>query len=175
MNITQFMQNNGLPISVKRQNYVFMQGDADEHVYAVTSGLLKAYYVSADGKETVKSFLRPGGVIASFSAAHKKEYCTFNLLALANTELLKMPFSDFYKAAEESNGIAMEMIGFLLGLSMKKEQREYEFLNLPAEERYQKFAEANPYLVEQITQNDIARYLGITPVALSRIKKRLES
>ena len=30
------MQNNGLPISVKRQNYVFMQGDADEHVYAVT-------------------------------------------------------------------------------------------------------------------------------------------
>ena len=86
-----------------------------------------------------------------------------------------MPFSDLYKAAEESNGIAMEMIGFLLGLSMKKEQREYEFLNLPAEERYQKFAEANPDLVEQITQNDIARYLGITPVALSRIKKRLES
>ena len=141
------MQNNGLPISVKRENYVFKQGDADEHLYAVTSGLLKAYYVSADGKETVKSFLRPGGVIASLNAAHKKEYCTFNLLALANTELLKMPFSNFYKAAEESNGIAMEMIGFLL-VSMKKEQREYEFLNLPAEERYQ-VCGTNPDLVNK--------------------------
>jgi CRP-like cAMP-binding protein len=29
-------------------------------------------------------------------------------------------------------------------------------------------------LIEQVTQNDIALYLGITPVALSRIKKRLQ-
>ena len=57
-------------------------------------------------------------------------------------------------------------------ISQKKEQREYEFLNFSAEERYQKFAAENAQLIDHLTQNDVARYLGITPVALSRIKKR---
>jgi CRP-like cAMP-binding protein len=66
------------------------------------------------------------------------------------------------------------VIEFLLALYMKKEQREYELLSLPAAERYQRLCAEDPDLIEQVTQNDIALYLGITPVALSRIKKRLQ-
>ena len=53
---------------------------------------------------------------------------------------------------------------------MKKERREYEFLCLSAEERYRLLIKRSPDLVRQVTQNEIARYLGITPVALSRIR-----
>ena len=173
MNNLDFIGKHGKAVSVAKHDYVFMQGDDDENLYAVRSGLLKAYYVSPEGKETIKSFLRPGGMIASLTAAHKKVACTFNLLALEDSQLVKVAFSDLYEAANQTHAIALEMRDFLLVLSMKKEQREYEFLNLSAEERYQKFAHENPELIDQLTQNDIARYLGVTPVALSRIKKRL--
>ena len=173
MSIQNFIAQRGQIVTFKKHDYVFMQGDNDENLYAVRSGLLKAYYVSPEGKETIKSFLRPGGMIASLSAAHKKDVCTFNLLALTDCQLVKIPFFELYKEANNNHAVSLEMIGFLLGLSMKKEQREFEFLNLSAEERYQKFAKNNEDLIDQLTQNDIARYLGITPVALSRIKKRI--
>lgn len=62
---------------------------------------------------------------------------------------------------------------FLLALAMKKEQREYEFLCLSAAERYLLFCQREAELVPRLSQLDIARYLGITPVALSRIRRRL--
>ena len=64
------------------------------------------------------------------------------------------------------------MINSLISLAIKKERREYEFLCLSAPERFALLKQRDPELVAKLTQNDIARYLGITPVALSRIKQR---
>ena len=58
-------------------------------------------------------------------------------------------------------------------MGLKKELREHDLLCLSAEERYRNFLNDSPALVERITQMDMARYLGITPIALSRIKGRL--
>jgi len=65
------------------------------------------------------------------------------------------------------------VFNFTQWLGLKKEIREYRLLCLSAEEAYKDFLQMNPKLLERLTQVDIARYLGITPIALSRIKKRL--
>jgi len=46
-------------------------------------------------------------------------------------------------------------------------------LSASAEERYLKFIKTYPKLFEQVPQNQIASYLGITPQSLSRIRKEL--
>ena len=56
---------------------------------------------------------------------------------------------------------------------MKKEIREYELLCLSAEDRYKRLLKHTPDILKLVTQNEIARYLGITPVGLSRIKRRV--
>ena len=53
-----------------------------------------------------------------------------------------------------------------------KERREQEVLELSAEERLVKFWEEHPHLKGRIPQRDVAAYLGITEVALSRIMSR---
>ena len=55
----------------------------------------------------------------------------------------------------------------------RKEKRERELLTLSPEERYRSFSHEYPMLSSRIPQKDIARYLGVTPVGLCRIKKRL--
>jgi CRP-like cAMP-binding protein len=52
-------------------------------------------------------------------------------------------------------------------------KRINDSLSTSAEERYLKFVETYPMLFEQIPQNQIASYLGITPQSLSRIRKEL--
>lgn len=173
MNFKEFIAQNGTSVTIDQHSYVFRQGFVDETLYFVVSGLLKAYYVSMDGKESIKSFIKPGSTIGSLSSAYQQLPCSFSLVALEETQLIKIRFDALMKATASSHVIAQEMIESLLTLSMKKEQREYEFLTLSAEERYRNLCESDPELVERLTQNDIARYLGITPVALSRIRKRM--
>ncbi|TMO83578.1 Crp/Fnr family transcriptional regulator [Pseudoalteromonas spongiae] len=172
MNLEEFITKYGVAQSLEKGQHVFYQGDSSNCLYFVKSGLLKAYYLSDDGKETIKSFIQCNNVIGSISAVTANTHCTFNLIALAPSELIRFNFNDLQHCIAQSHTLAQNVIAMLLNHSMKKEQREFEFLMLPAEERYTRFKEKEPELVNRLTQNDIAKYLGITPVALSRIKHR---
>ena len=159
-------------LSVKKNDHVFRQGEANESLYFIKNGLLKAYYITVEGKEFVKSLLGPSDFIGSLTAAYSKATCSFNLVCLEDSEILRVEFDQFQALAMSDKDIARFAFEGLLTLAMKKERREFEFLCCSPEERYQLIRERNPELLNKVTQNDIAKYLGITPVALSRIKSR---
>ena len=50
-----------------------------------------------------------------------------------------------------------------------------EYLWLSPEERYQRLLLKTPDLLQRVPQKYIATYLGITPVSLSRIRKRIST
>ncbi|MEM7216252.1 MAG: Crp/Fnr family transcriptional regulator [Pseudomonadota bacterium] len=173
MNLNEFIAANGKPLSTEADEHLFRQGDLSHSLYIVKSGLLKAYYLSADGKENIKSFILPGDNIGSLTALYSGQECTFSLVCLKACELIVLRFSDLYEASREDAEISAAIIEFLLKFGMKKEMREYELLCLSAEDRYRRLMKSTPDIFNLVTQNEIARYLGITPVALSRIKKRV--
>ena len=175
MNLNEFILKNGNPLVAEADEHLFRQGDLSQSLYIVKSGLLKAYYLSVDGKEHIKSFLLPGDNIGSLTALHSGQACTFSLVCLKPCELIVLKFSDLYDASRQDAEISAAVVDFLLKFGMKKEMREYELLCLSAEERYRRLIVNTPDLFKQVTQNEIARYLGITPVALSRIKKRMSA
>jgi CRP-like cAMP-binding protein len=57
---------------------------------------------------------------------------------------------------------------------MQRERRWRNMLSLSTEKAYKAFLEEHPDVASRITQADTARYLGITPVALSRIRGNME-
>ena len=56
---------------------------------------------------------------------------------------------------------------------MKKTKRELSLLTKTAEDRYLDLFKEEPRLLQQISLKYIASYIGITPQALSRIRKRI--
>lgn len=58
-------------------------------------------------------------------------------------------------------------------LFIEKEQRERELFSLDVTTRYLNFKKRYPDVEGRVSQYHIASYLGITPQALSRIRKRL--
>jgi len=172
MNFIEFLQLEGTMIKKEKGEHVFMQGERDRSLYFIQSGLLKAYYTSEAGKEFIKSFLLPDDIIGSLTSAYSEGTCSFSLLCLEPTSLIKIPFGKLQEYCMKDMEMANSMIELLLKFAMKKERREYEFLCLSAEERFCMLKSTAPTLIEKVTQNDLARYLGITPVGLSRIKKR---
>ena len=154
--------------------HIFRQGDENRSVYVLQEGLLKAYYLSDEGRENIKSFIQPGELIGSLAAAHFKEDCSFSVVCLEPSVTMELDFDVLYAATKEDLEMASAMVDHLLNFSYKKERREREFLTESAEERYRMLLDRSPELFDKVTQKDIARYLGITPVALSRIRNRRE-
>jgi hypothetical protein len=56
-----------------------------------------------------------------------------------------------------------------------RERREYEFMALSATERWNLFRSEHGKLLGRVQAYHIAAYLGITPVALSRLQKQARS
>lgn len=173
MNFHELVKHEGLTIEKDKGEHVFEQGDESQSLYFIQSGLLKAYYTSEGGKESVKSFLLPNDVIGSLAAIYSGKSCSFSLVCLETTILQKISFNTIIEYGKKDLNIANDMLNILLSFAIKKEEREFEFLCLSAEERFRKIRETTPTLLDKVTQNDLAHYLGVTPVGLSRIKKRV--
>ena len=174
MRFREFVSDHARPLSLDAGQYVFRQGDTDRSLYMLKTGLLKAYYLSSNGKENIKSFIGAGDLIGSLKGVYGEAGCSFSLVCLTACDLVAIDFDKVHQASQTDLQLASDVNRFLIDFAMKKEGREFELLCLSAEERYQRLLDGAPHLLDSVTQNDIARYLGVTPVGLSRIKKRVE-
>jgi CRP-like cAMP-binding protein len=75
------------------------------------------------------------------------------------------------------NSPTANQLGRLMAESLyiRKTQRELDLLTKTAEERYKDLLEKGKTIMEEIPVNKIARYLGIHPESLSRIRANLIS
>ncbi|MFT5579439.1 MAG: CRP-like cAMP-binding protein [Paraglaciecola psychrophila] len=173
MTFNEFAEEYGQRLTLEIGQYVFRQGDRNRSIYILAEGILKAYYISDEGKEMVKSFVFPGDIIGSLSSTHAEEASTFNLVALEPAVVVEIDFERLYNTSQDDLQLSMEVIDHLLDYGIEKERRERELLTQSAKARYQTLLEDSPKLLDKVKQKDIARYLGITPVALSRIRGRI--
>tara|TARA_B100000745_G_scaffold73549_1_gene44199 strand:- start:761 stop:1288 length:528 start_codon:yes stop_codon:yes gene_type:complete len=159
--------------AVEKGKHIFRCGDDGTGLYVITRGITKAYYTTCDGKEFVKSFIAEGQIIACMQSLIEGKKSTFSLVTLTDSQVIHVSHAKFKQLLVNERYLP-EVNNLLIGLALKKEQREYDFLCLSAKERYIKFMAANPDLATRLTQIDIAHYLGITPVALSRIRGQMD-
>jgi CRP-like cAMP-binding protein len=160
------------PQRVEKGRDILRQGDVCSDVFLLTGGLVKFHYLTHDGKEWVKSFVADYGLLGSRMSQSLGEPSPFSITCLEDSTVIVIPYDVFESACIRSPVLSKLAFQFFQWLGLKKEIREHDLLCLAAEDRYLKFMRENPSLAKRVTQVDIARFLGITPVALSRIKNR---
>jgi len=168
----QFRKACSIQTVAKHAHWV-REGESFDSIALCAKGLFRLYYTTSDGGEYNKSFCSAHDFVASYGALLAGAPSHFSIQALADSRLLTVRYSDFRSFYDRHP--CWERFGRILveQLYMKKELREREFLLLSAEARYLKFLERYGELEALIPQYHIASYLGITPVALSRIRRKL--
>ncbi len=107
---------------------------------------------------------------SSFSALFLNLPCGFYIQAFEETETITISKSSMEELYNRHS--CWERYGRLIAISFIRhmEEREKEFLLDPLEIRYAKFLDEYPDLINRIPQYHIASYLGVTDVALSRLR-----
>ena len=149
-------------------------GDVPEKFAFVTKGLFRYYYLNKKGDEFTKGFFLKNTFISSYSAMIQDRASYFTIQALENSEIIVIRYRDWERLLQDHDCWTRVLLSFIEKGFCVKEAREREFLLFNAMERYTSFLELFPGLEKRIKQHMIASYVGITPVALSRIRKKMK-
>ena len=163
-----------MPRTLAKGEHVLREGETARSVAFVASGLLRYYYL-ADGTEHTGQFFFPGRFVADVASFVRQRPARQNIDALEPTDVLMLSKRDL--DALYADDPAFERFGrrlFEEALAYSQ-LRTASLLMDRAEARYLDLVAERPKVMDQVPLQTIASYLGVTPEALSRIRRRVAS
>ena len=143
-------------------------------LYILLSGVIRCYLSSESGKDYNKSFYLPISFLGSLTALIKSKPSLFVFETLSACEVYEVDYKKFMDLCKENSGINTLYSKVLEAVYMKYENRLMDLIALDAKGRYLELRKQVPMVETLIPQYHIASYLGITPVQLNRIRKKLD-
>jgi len=158
----------------KKGQHLITQGQLAPKLFFLIKGYVRYMSVSPEGKEFTQSFSCAPGISGSTRAMTRNIEALFSIEALDDVICLEFDWQTFFEKMQTQPGFMQAYNRLLENMFIKKEEREYAFVQHSAEQRYLTFLDTNPQLRDKIPLKMIASHIGITPIALSRIRKKLK-
>ena len=158
----------------KAGQFMIEQGQLAPKLYILLKGYVRYLSLSEDGKEFTQSFASSPGIAGSTRSMSRQTKALFSIEVLEDVLCLEFDWLTFFDVMRDKPGFLMAYNSLLENLFIKKEEREYAFVQQSAEQRYLTFLAENSQLRDKLPLKMIASHIGITPIALSRIRKKLK-
>ncbi len=159
--------------SLSRHHLFCEEGKRSFEVGFMLNGTFRQFY-SKDGEDKTTYFYFTGDLVCSYVSCLTGQPSLISIQALSDTQYLSFPYSvllDLYKQSTAWQTFGRRIAEYIaIGL----EERMVSLLLQSPEERYKELLTGSKKkIIEQIPQQYIANYLGITPVSMSRIRARI--
>lgn len=160
--------------TISKKDFLVRKGQKATEIGFLLSGSCRVFY-EKDGEEWTTYFCFENSLVAAYLSCLTGQPSTLSIQALEDCEVLLFNYQTLtalYQQFPVYETFGRKLAEYLfIGLDI----RLAEQLMLSPEERYLKFlgSPAKRKIIERIPQQYIASYLGITPVSLSRIRRRI--
>lgn len=156
--------------TIKKGEYFLREGQIPRKFAFVSVGLFRYLYMNQKGTEYTKNFIPENQFITAYSAMISGQPSRMFIEALEDSIILEIQYADWQKLRTGNPVWNVFLVALLEKAFTTKENRERELLLSDAAERYALFLQEFPGLENRVKQRQIASYLGISPVSLSRIR-----
>ncbi len=147
------------------------EGDQAQALFYLEQGSVRLWR-NDDGRDITVQFFFERQAVASFESFYLQQPSIFAITAIEPTTVLIV---DGTRLRQRLQAEPELMAAFTNHICQRFIDYTRYFLNrieLSLEQRYRRLLQDDPELIERVPQYELASYLGITPVSLSRIRKR---
>jgi CRP/FNR family transcriptional regulator len=157
----------------KPKEFFIEAGKRNHHLGFVTQGLMRGYYLNAEGEEITTAFVKEKEWATDYPSLLLGKPSRYNLQCLEPTTLISISLAHIREGYDRFAGF--ERNGRLIAEEvLKQQQRRIESFQFDsAEQRYLDFIKENPQLFNRISLTHLSSYLGIERPSLSRIRKKI--
>lgn len=159
-------------IRVKKGELLNQEGEVVDSLYFMHKGCI-VLYAKIDGAEKPIEFFTENDIFTDFYSYIREVPSRGYMRAVENCVIIGIKKTDFEHTLQKSHPLEHFGRKFLEDRLLNV---LIDFQNnavLSNEERYLRLISKRPYLFQRVPQYLIASYLGLTPVGLSKIRKRL--
>lgn len=160
-------------VPVQRGDYLFREGAFIADAAFLVKGLVRSFCITPEGKEYVKAFFPAGSFPFPISSILLREPNRYAFQAMEDCELVVFNYQAFALLFDRHRCLETITRKIMEHSYIEKEKREIAALLEDATIRYKAFRAAYPGMESKVPQYMIASYLGITPVQLSRIRRKI--
>ncbi len=159
-------------VVIPKKAFLLKAGAVENHLSFIEQGIVRHYIPKVENDITY-AFSFAGEFVSGYESFLTRAPSICNIEALTECVLWQIKHNDLEEIYEKTK--AGNIIGRKASemLFIEKSKRELSLLNDTAEERYLNLFKEQPQLIKFIPQKYLASYIGITPQALSRIRKRI--
>jgi CRP-like cAMP-binding protein len=154
-----------------RKTILLKEGEVNNHICMVISGLVRSYYLN-EGKEITSRLMDEGFIITSWISFYTRRPGNEFLETIEDTVLACVHYNDIqrlYDEFPEFNIIGRKQVEYSFYMS---ELRTRMLRKHTAEEKYKFFLENHPSLMQRVSLKHIATYLGMNEETLSRVRSQ---
>ena len=155
---------------VARKSTILKEEQVCKEISFVESGALRAFYRDKAGRESTIMFAIADWWITDMFCFINQQPAMLNIEAIENSVILQLLKADLDKLYIQIPKFERFFRIIMQNAYIREQLRVIQNLSLSAEERYNIFLDKYPQVVKQVTQKQIASYLGITPEFLSMIR-----
>lgn len=159
--------------TLKKNDYLFRNGELCRYDSFVVSGALKAFYIHPKtGKEEILFFAIADWWATDLDSFTHKTPSIYNIQAVEDAVLLQIHYQSFEEMLMKVPRLERYFRLILQGYISAMQKRVILTNAYDAEYRYWEFVKKYPKIIQKIPLYLIASYLGVTPEFLSRIRAK---
>lgn len=161
-----------LPVSFEKKALLLEQGNICRHLFFITQGIVKTYFIDRNGDEVIINFSSENWWVTDIHSFEENKASRLYIEAMEDIECLVITVQEQYKLFDKVPKLERFFRMLLQKHTGALQERLFEQIAATAEDRYDNFLERYPSLQNRIPQHQIANYIGVSPEFLSRIRKR---
>jgi len=158
---------------MKKKSFFLKEGEICDQEAYILKGCIRTFYVDKQGVETNLTFAIEDWWVGDISSFSEQQPSKQNIETLEDCELLTISYEDKNTLYEKIPKFEKLFRILLQRTASVMQQRIYASLSQTAEERYLAFIEKYPSVVQRIPQHHIARYIGVSPEFLSKVRSNM--
>jgi CRP-like cAMP-binding protein len=162
-------------VKVRKRQFIVQPNFIVNSRFFVIEGAFRAYVVDDSGQDSTIAFAIEDWWITDYNSYILRKPATMFVVALEDSIVLEMNFEREQSLKQSNHKFETFFRIRAERTAAFMQQRIIANLTLTAEERYDRFLNAYPLIVQRVPQYALASYLGMTTEFLSRIRSKKAS
>ena len=154
-----------------KKEFILQQGQICKKLYFVEKGSLRSFNINEAGKESTIMFAVQDWWLTDMYSFVNQKPAVLSIETLEPSCLAYLHFDALEKLYIKIPKFEKFFRIIFQNAYIREQLRVLDNISISTEQRYNRFLNKYPHIVEKVSQKQIASYLGVTPEFLSSIKK----
>ena len=161
------------PIQFSKHDYLLREGKTASHYWFIEQGFARSFVNDPDGNDFTTNFYGPGDIAIDWSSFFLRNPTRENIQALTDCVCWQLDFDTFQELFHGIETFREQGRTRLVGSYFALKNQSVSLIADDAKVRYLRLLKEKPQIIQNVSLQHIATFLGITKYSLSRIRKEI--